>query len=235
MEPDLQTQQLKVQQEKEKKMRKCYDYMNNLKSILSRDEYSQYLQYLKLLKENYMKEKIQFYATIAFQIFFPNSDKKCAFDNLEIRKQLYLHSKYFYPKTDREQYSVECEALIKGLEKKIEKIAEKTEKKIEKQQTIEKKGIKLQVGALIKYETKKMEQPEPKIEPAPKAESMKDQQQEETIICMICFEAYDGSKEFSKAKCGHVACNDCWMQWLANCLECPMCKQRTRAKQLSKL
>ena len=55
------------------------------------------------------------------------------------------------------------------------------------------------------------------------------------IICMICFEGYEKGKDFAKAKCGHVACSTCWTQWLDNCLECPMCKQRTRLKQLTKL
>ena len=68
-----------------------------------------------------------------------------------------------------------------------------------------------------------------------KKESEAKNEQGSNIICMICFEEYDKTKDFAKAKCGHIACSTCWTHWLDNCLECPMCKQRTRAKQLTKL
>jgi len=37
------------------------------------------------------------------------------------------------------------------------------------------------------------------------------------------------------AKCGHVCCHTCWQQWLQEKLECPVCREKTRFKQLTKL
>jgi len=55
--------------------------------------------------------------------------------------------------------------------------------------------------------------------------------------CMICLENSISKPNyvFLTTKCGHIACNDCWESWLSTKLECPMCKQRTRMKQLIKL
>lgn len=51
-------------------------------------------------------------------------------------------------------------------------------------------------------------------------------------ICPICREKPE--KPF-KAKCSHVCCFSCWNSWLGNTLECPVCRQRTRLSQLSKI
>lgn len=51
-------------------------------------------------------------------------------------------------------------------------------------------------------------------------------------ICPICREKPE--KPF-KAKCSHVCCFSCWTSWLGNTLECPVCRQRTRLSQLSKI
>ncbi|KJE91589.1 DEAH helicase isoform 6, variant [Capsaspora owczarzaki ATCC 30864] len=37
------------------------------------------------------------------------------------------------------------------------------------------------------------------------------------------------------ARCGHICCHGCWMEVLKKALECPVCRQRTRVKQLTKL
>lgn len=50
--------------------------------------------------------------------------------------------------------------------------------------------------------------------------------------CPIC---KDALIEPSKAKCGHVACFECWNAWLGRTLECPLCRQRTRVSQLRKI
>jgi len=50
--------------------------------------------------------------------------------------------------------------------------------------------------------------------------------------CPICRERPD--KPF-RAKCGHVCCFACWSSWLANTLECPICRLRTRLSQLAKI
>ena len=51
--------------------------------------------------------------------------------------------------------------------------------------------------------------------------------------CPICRES-PIVKPF-KAKCGHVCCFACWREWLGRCLECPLCRQRTRLSQLAKV
>ena len=142
--------------ERAKKIRKCFDYMSSLKAVLTKDEYAQYLLYLKLLKENYMKEKILFYATVAFQIFFP-SDMKAVLDNYDIRKQLYSQSKYFFPKSDREAYSFECGELLKELEEKVRKYNEHQEKRLLRLlQKGERKCVKLQTPVYIEYDKAKL-------------------------------------------------------------------------------
>lgn len=50
--------------------------------------------------------------------------------------------------------------------------------------------------------------------------------------CLVCREA--ANKPF-RAKCGHVCCFGCWASWLASTLECPLCRQRTRLSQLTKI
>lgn len=47
--------------------------------------------------------------------------------------------------------------------------------------------------------------------------------------CPICKDALNDP---CKAKCGHVACFECWNAWLGRTLECPLCRQRTRVSQL---
>jgi hypothetical protein len=52
--------------------------------------------------------------------------------------------------------------------------------------------------------------------------------------CEICYFKRD-KHDFSKSKCGHVACNPCWNNWLKEKLECPLCKKKVRAKTLEPL
>ena len=47
-------------------------------------------------------------------------------------------------------------------------------------------------------------------------------------VCMICGEQND----LHVSKCKHYACLYCWERWLANYLECPMCKTRLRRHQI---
>lgn len=175
--------------DKEARVRRCCDYMQTLKSVLSADEFAQYLQYLKLLKGNYASDKISFYATVVFQIFFPNSPRQLPTDFSQ-RKELFLQSKAFYPRgSDRDQYTRECEDLLARFDSSV-------------------------VGNNARNESGKVQT---------------------DVTCMICMDPYERTKDFYKAKCGHVACGQCWFTWLATCLECPMCKRRTRTKQLVKI
>eukprot|EP00742_Colponemidia_sp_Colp-10_P016417 GILJ01018809.1.p1 GENE.GILJ01018809.1~~GILJ01018809.1.p1 ORF type:complete len:275 (+),score=39.69 GILJ01018809.1:74-826(+) len=51
-------------------------------------------------------------------------------------------------------------------------------------------------------------------------------------VCAVCQEP---AETILAARCGHICCDTCWDQWLSNCLECPVCKQRTRTNHLTKL
>lgn len=39
----------------------------------------------------------------------------------------------------------------------------------------------------------------------------------------------------SAARCGHVCCNGCWELWLSSRLECPVCREKVRLKQLRRI
>jgi regulator of telomere elongation helicase 1 len=52
------------------------------------------------------------------------------------------------------------------------------------------------------------------------------------VTCMICYED-TSTKTFQVAKCGHMACMECWGNCLSLKLECPMCKRRVRTKGLT--
>ena len=55
---------------------------------------------------------------------------------------------------------------------------------------------------------------------------------EELVECSICYDPFDGKLPFMMARCGHIACKTCWKHTLNVKLECPICKTRTRIKQL---
>lgn len=56
--------------------------------------------------------------------------------------------------------------------------------------------------------------------------------QKEKLECPICKEVV---RNGFKSKCDHVACLECWTQWLGKRLECPLCRKRVRIPQLRKL
>eukprot|EP01117_Protostelium_nocturnum_P016311 TRINITY_DN6429_c0_g1_i1.p1 TRINITY_DN6429_c0_g1~~TRINITY_DN6429_c0_g1_i1.p1 ORF type:complete len:780 (+),score=226.14 TRINITY_DN6429_c0_g1_i1:416-2755(+) len=49
------------------------------------------------------------------------------------------------------------------------------------------------------------------------------------ITCAVCREAPSNALA---AKCGHICCSNCWTSLLNNRLECPVCRQLVRWKQL---
>ena len=55
--------------------------------------------------------------------------------------------------------------------------------------------------------------------------------------CPICFKTSSKYPEltYSMSKCHHVLCNICWSGWLAEKLECPLCKAKARPKTLKRL
>ena len=55
--------------------------------------------------------------------------------------------------------------------------------------------------------------------------------------CPICFKTSSNNPDliYSISKCHHVLCNICWSGWLAEKLECPLCKAKARAKTLKRL
>eukprot|EP00698_Gefionella_okellyi_P017870 TRINITY_DN5291_c0_g1_i2.p1 TRINITY_DN5291_c0_g1~~TRINITY_DN5291_c0_g1_i2.p1 ORF type:complete len:797 (+),score=176.93 TRINITY_DN5291_c0_g1_i2:1244-3634(+) len=50
--------------------------------------------------------------------------------------------------------------------------------------------------------------------------------------CTIC---HEGMSVPFTAPCGHLACYDCWTTWLKSRMECPVCRQHLRQKQLRKI
>ena len=55
--------------------------------------------------------------------------------------------------------------------------------------------------------------------------------------CPICFKTSSQNPNliYSISKCKHVLCNICWSGWLAEKLECPLCKGKARPKTLKRL
>ena len=65
--------------------------------------------------------------------------------------------------------------------------------------------------------------------------SKSNNQDNETVLsCMICYETFtgDANNSYKAAKCGHIACTNCWNTALEIKLECPMCKCRVRMTNL---
>ncbi|CAK81154.1 unnamed protein product (macronuclear) [Paramecium tetraurelia] len=54
----------------------------------------------------------------------------------------------------------------------------------------------------------------------------------EELKCVICWSNTPDKTMCKSEKCGHVACQDCWKQWLQTKLECPLCRARVREKFL---
>lgn len=49
------------------------------------------------------------------------------------------------------------------------------------------------------------------------------------LKCMICYAKVERSfRPKLVAKCGHLACEECWKNALENKLECPYCKAKVR-------
>lgn len=77
--------------------------------------------------------------------------------------------------------------------------------------------------------------PRPQVKIEPVVHKLLSKQHAESgpdSTCPIC---RDKPEKPFKAKCGHVCCFGCWTSWLSNTLECPLCRQRTRLSQLSKI
>lgn len=68
-----------------------------------------------------------------------------------------------------------------------------------------------------------------KEEDLKKDEDLKKNDQVEKRKCFICFEEF---KNPHNANCGHVACKECWDEWLKRKIECPICKEKVRVKHL---
>lgn len=83
----------------------------------------------------------------------------------------------------------------------------------------------------------------PQMQPKPTPPSISQQTQtittpqqetstQKQFTCIICS---DPAKEPTAARCGHICCYECWVYWLKQKLECPICRKRTREKFLTKL
>jgi len=51
--------------------------------------------------------------------------------------------------------------------------------------------------------------------------------------CLICLENF--KEPCASISCGHVCCRNCWVEWLAKKLECPVCKAKVRLPQLTRI
>ncbi|CAD8121999.1 unnamed protein product [Paramecium sonneborni] len=60
----------------------------------------------------------------------------------------------------------------------------------------------------------------------------KTEDQMDDLKCVICWSNTPDKIMCKSEKCGHVACQDCWKQWLQTKLECPLCRARVREKFL---
>ena len=49
---------------------------------------------------------------------------------------------------------------------------------------------------------------------------------ENDLKCCICMET---GTRLLISKCKHLACEQCWQEWLARYLECPQCRGRLRS------
>lgn len=56
-----------------------------------------------------------------------------------------------------------------------------------------------------------------------------------TLLAIICPVCLNNAKHPFTARCGHICCSGCWQEVLKKALECPVCRARTRVKQLTKL
>lgn len=56
---------------------------------------------------------------------------------------------------------------------------------------------------------------------------------EQSPQCPICLSRL--KEPFVSVKCGHMCCYLCWLQWFKTKLECPVCRERTREKNLKKV
>ncbi len=61
----------------------------------------------------------------------------------------------------------------------------------------------------------------------------KEEPAEQSPQCPICLSKL--KEPFISVKCGHMCCYLCWLQWFKTKLECPVCRERTREKNLKKV
>ena len=63
------------------------------------------------------------------------------------------------------------------------------------------------------------------------------EQSNEIFECPICFKMSNNYPDliYSRAKCKHVLCNDCWCGWFTEKFECPLCKKKARPKTLKRI
>merc|ERR1712137_935269 len=71
-----------------------------------------------------------------------------------------------------------------------------------------------------------------KLDADKEAGALSDEESEGGLKCSICREP--AQSPFS-SRCGHICCKICWDQWLKEQLSCPVCRNRVRQKQLTKL
>ena len=73
--------------------------------------------------------------------------------------------------------------------------------------------------------------PQPQPQPLPPPEEEVDETPGK-CMCAIC---HDKAVAPFSSRCGHICCLTCWNSWLKEQLTCPVCRERVRQKQLTKL
>ena len=58
-----------------------------------------------------------------------------------------------------------------------------------------------------------------------------------TFKCFICWLSTkdDPDMEFLSAKCGHIACKECWERSLKERKQCPNCRKKLRVRDLNRV
>ena len=121
---------------------------------------------------------------------------------------------------EKKQTNVEMIELSPEDEEELSKRREKREREeADQREAEERERLEQEDAKRRKEESKKKEE----------------EQEEENVAapkCTICHESF---KSPFSSNCGHVCCYACWQQWLTQKLECPICKEKVRMKQLRKI
>merc|ERR1711991_467706 len=123
--------------------------------------------------------------------------------------------------------------LETGLEALIQRRASSSEKKPVETIVLTPED---QDALLQRKEAKRLrEEEEEQAKKEEEEEKMKKRKEEPSSNAPKCTICQDVFKSPFSSNCGHVCCYSCWQSWLSEKLECPICKEKVRMKQLRKI